>query len=552
MTATVSCVFKVGLTLFFCGLVFANPTLSNDEQLAQEAFAKRDYTRSFELFSKLADQGNGAGHFNKGQQLLNGLGVTTDPVRAMESFVSASQLGVAKAKTQVGVMYLDGRGVSKNSQLAIRWLSEAAEGGDLEASFYLARMHLKGDGIARDASLALSELRKIVDRKSRTEEWISLASASVELWMVGAKVPRSDALSQLTLTEFDLREFNPKNEAVTLVRERALALEEEVKKLLKERVDAERRTAEALMLAEQNVANLTALDRERTLALEEEVRKLLKERVDAERRTAEALKLAEQNAANLTVQNAVPKIELVQKPPALQYLDVHALVIGNGAYVGSARLTNPVNDAKVVSAKFREFGFSVTQLLDTDRKQMVQGLASFSKSAISADIAILFYAGHGVQLFGTNYLLPTDVDINDVAQASVQSISLNMILEQYLPGKTRLVFLDACRDNPLNRSNTRGVSRGLAPISVAEGTLISYSTRDGGVAIDGEGDSNSPFVKALVNNLSKDEDIAVILRRVRQSVMAATNNRQTPWEYGSLTGESLILANIRPKREGKK
>jgi hypothetical protein len=509
LTASASCALTIGLTLCFCGPALADSILSNDEQLAHEAFAKRDYTRSFELFSKLADQGNGAGHFNKGQQLLNGLGVQTDPVRAMESFVSASQLGVAKAKTQVGAMYLDGRGVSKNPQLAIRWLSEAANGGDLEARFYLARMHLKGDGITRDASSALSELRKIVDRKSRTEEWISLASASVDLWMVSAKVPRNDALTQLTLTEFDLRKFDPKNEAV-------------------------------------------ALDSERTLALEEEVKKLLRERVDAERRTAEALKLAEQNVANLTAQNAIPKIDLVQKPPALQYLDVHALVIGNGAYAGSARLKNPVNDAKIVTAKFREFGFSVTQLLDTDRKRMVQGLASFSKAASGADIAILFYAGHGVQLFGTNYLLPTDVDINDVAQASLQSISLNMILEQYLPGKTRLVFLDACRDNPLNRSNTRGVSRGLAPISVAEGTLISYSTKDGGVAIDGEGESNSPFAKALVSNLGKDEDIAVILRRVRQSVMVATNNRQTPWEYGSLTGESLILANIRPKREDKK
>lgn len=497
------------LALFQFGSVVANQTFGDQERLAHEAFLNRDYARSYELYTKLADQGVGAGHFNKGVQLINGLGVSADPVRAMEAFLSASQLGVIKAKTQIGVMYFEGKGVTKSVHLAIRWLNEAKGDGDLEASLHLARLYLKGDGTPRDPPSALRELRIIAAGKSRTKEWISLASASVELWMVGVSTPRRDALAQLSIDESDMRELGLSNE--TLV-----------------------------------------MNRQKTLALEEEVKKLSKERADAERRAEEALKLAEKSSLNASIQSSIPKIDFVQKPTDLQYLDVHALVIGNGAYSGSARLRNPVNDAKVVSAKLREFGFTVTQLLDTDRKRLVQGLASFSKTASSADIVILFYAGHGVQLFGTNYLLPTDVDVDDVAQASLQSISLNMILEQYLPGKTRLVFLDACRDNPLNRSNTRGVSRGLAPISVAEGTLIAYSTRDGGVAVDGEGDNNSPFAKALVNNIGKEEDIAVILRRVRQAVMVATNNRQTPWEYGSLTGDSLILANIRPKREGKK
>jgi len=87
---------------------------------------------------------------------------------------------------------------------------------------------------------------------------------------------------------------------------------------------------------------------------------------------------------------------------------------------------------------------------------------------------------------------------------------------------------------------------------VAEGTLIAYSTRDGGVAIDGDSEPNSPFVSALLNHIGQNEDIAVILRRVRQSVMAMANNRQTPWEYGSLTADSLILANIKPIREKEK
>jgi uncharacterized caspase-like protein len=145
-------------------------------------------------------------------------------------------------------------------------------------------------------------------------------------------------------------------------------------------------------------------------------------------------------------------------------------------------------------------------------------------------------------------MVPIDMSLRDPAQAPLQGVSLTQVVETYLPGKAKLVFLDACRDNPLMASSVRGISRGLAPINVSEGTLISYATKDGQTAEDGAGQSNSPFTQALLEHIADPADIAVVLRKVREKVMNATGGKQQPWEYGSLTGGELVLSAIRPAK----
>jgi hypothetical protein len=225
----------------------------------------------------------------------------------------------------------------------------------------------------------------------------------------------------------------------------------------------------------------------------------------------------------------------------------HALVIGNAAYSGSAKLDNPVNDAKAIADKLRAMGFEVKEVINAGRESMVKELSEFNRAAAKADLTLMYYAGHGVQISGTNYMIPTDMKLNEVAQAPLQAVSLDMVVERYLPGKTKLVFLDACRDNPLLASTGRGVSKGLAPINVSEGTLIAYATKDGQTADDGADDKNSPFTRALLEHLNDPEDISLVLRTVRAKVMQRTNNRQQPWDYGSLTGGALVLSAIRSK-----
>lgn len=243
---------------------------------------------------------------------------------------------------------------------------------------------------------------------------------------------------------------------------------------------------------------------------------------------------------------AVQQAQVRPVAPAGPTLSVHAIVIGNGAYQGSGRLENPINDARAISAKLKRMGFKVTTVENADRNKLVSSLVKFSSSAAESDLTLFFYAGHGVQISGTNYMLPTDTNLNQIGGVPLHGISLNSVVDQFLPGKTKLVFLDACRDNPLLQVASRSVSRGLAPISVSQGTLISYATKDGSVAADGEG-KNSPFTKALLQHIDSPEDIAVVLRKVRDQVMRDTGGQQQPWEYGSLSGGSLILSAIRAK-----
>lgn len=261
---------------------------------------------------------------------------------------------------------------------------------------------------------------------------------------------------------------------------------------------------------------------------------LLRREIDELRRGQELALAREQARASVEV--SAPEI------------NAHALVIGNASYPGNAKLSNPVNDARAISAKLRSLGFNVTEAHDTDRASLVKTLSRFSKSASTADLTLLFYAGHGAQISGVNYIIPIDLNIGELRHAALQGISLNSVVEHYLPGKTKLVLLDACRDNPLMTSPARSATRGLAPITVAHGTLIAFATKDGQTADDGVGAKNSPFTSALLEHLSDPDDIAVVLRSVRSKVMQKTNGRQQPWEYGSLTGGMLVLSRIKPTK----
>jgi len=219
-----------------------------------------------------------------------------------------------------------------------------------------------------------------------------------------------------------------------------------------------------------------------------------------------------------------------------------ALIIGNGGYK-SGYLKNPKNDADEISKKLIKFNFDVTTVYDSSREKLIQALDSYSRKSRDSDVSIFFYAGHGVQVNGMNYLIPVDMDIASISQVTLRGIPLNNVIEEFMPSKTKLIFLDACRDNPMLAMNTRGINRGLAPVNVPSGTLIAFSTKDGSVAQDGD-DKNSPFTAALLKHLDAPDDISVVLRKVRTEVKRITGGSQEPWDYGSLEGGSLVLSKI--------
>src|SRR5215470_312039 len=187
-----------------------------------------------------------------------------------------------------------------------------------------------------------------------------------------------------------------------------------------------------------------------------------------------------------------------------------ALVIGNGAYQEAGTLNNPVNDAADMAKALTQMGFDAVLGLDLDRRGFDEKLRAFSRSLDDADAAVLFYAGHGLQVSGRNYLVPVDARLKSERDLDFESIGLDFILRQMesgREGKTNIVFLDACRDNPLARNLARSmgtrsasVGRGLAEVHTGVGTFIAYSTQPGNVALDGKG-RNSPFAAALVRRV---------------------------------------------------
>ena len=219
-----------------------------------------------------------------------------------------------------------------------------------------------------------------------------------------------------------------------------------------------------------------------------------------------------------------------------------ALVIGNGGYKNGF-LKNPRNDAEEIAKKLTKFNFDVTVVYDTSRDKLIQALDIFSHKSKDSAVSIFFYAGHGVQVNGMNYLIPVDMDLRSVSQVTLRGIPLNNVIEEFMPSKTKLIFLDACRDNPILLSKTRNITRGLAPVNVPSGTLIAFSTKDGSVAQDGDG-KHSPFTAALLKHLDAPDDISVVLRKVRTEVKRITNDKQEPWDYGSLEGGALVLSKI--------
>ena len=229
-----------------------------------------------------------------------------------------------------------------------------------------------------------------------------------------------------------------------------------------------------------------------------------------------------------------------------------ALVIGNGTYTKVARLDNPKHDAAAMEAMFKAAAFtSVVRLDDLGVAAMKRALRDFSDTAQDADIAAVFYAGHGIEVAGVNYLIPIDAVLERDIDVQDEAVSLDRINQVLEPVKRlRLVILDACRDNPFARSMrrtmaTRSVRSGYGEIderSLPPNTLVAYAQRAGFTAEDGVGSSNSPYTTALIKHLpTPGLDIELALRRVRDEVLRATRNKQEPFKYGSLGGAEIAL-----------
>src|SRR6201986_4877069 len=223
-----------------------------------------------------------------------------------------------------------------------------------------------------------------------------------------------------------------------------------------------------------------------------------------------------------------------------------AFVVGNGAYQNVAQLPNPPMDAKAMATTLRNVGFEVVEGTNLSRDKMTERLLEFGKKAQGADVAVFFYAGHGIAINGTNYLLPVDADIKSEMDVKLGSaINVDVTLDQTMgDAKVKLVFLDACRDNPFaakirSTASTRSVSvqSGLAEMKSGEGTLIAFATGPGQTALDGQQGQNSPFTRALIAHITAPGvEIQQAMTEVRAQVSDETSKGQLPWGHTNLIG----------------
>ncbi|AZO05610.1 hypothetical protein EJ068_22965 [Mesorhizobium sp. M2A.F.Ca.ET.043.02.1.1] len=231
-----------------------------------------------------------------------------------------------------------------------------------------------------------------------------------------------------------------------------------------------------------------------------------------------------------------------------------ALVIGNSKYVYAPTLANPASDARLMAETLRKAGFKVVEGVDLDYAGMHDRLNRFTEAAYDAELAVIYYAGHGLQVNGKNYLVPVDAELTAPAHLRTRTVQIDELLAALPPDPgVGVVILDACRDNPLARTlatslpKSRSITApGLAPIDIAStdvgtgGVLIAYATDPGAVSYDGIG-ANSPYTTSLAKHLAEPGvDIQNALTRVRGEVTAETNGRQRPWYNASLGREVFI------------
>lgn len=230
-----------------------------------------------------------------------------------------------------------------------------------------------------------------------------------------------------------------------------------------------------------------------------------------------------------------------------------ALLVGVSQYENVTPLDNTINDVELITSSLLDLDFEILQLTNPTQVEFRNALAEFEFISETAEVALIYYAGHGIEISGKNYLLPVDSKAEDFAAASISSISLDELLISVDKARQmRVVILDSCRDNPfLDGILGNGISlpntsaAGLAAPSPDRGTLVAFAAKDGARALDslGNGGSNSPYATSLSNQLkTKDLEIGLLFRKVRDSVLKLTGGAQEPHTYGSLTGKPFFLA----------
>ena len=448
-------------------------------------------TADLETLRNSAEQGDASAQAQIGYRYEIGQGVPQDYAEALKWYQKAAAQGNAYGEYDLGVLYDHGHGVPQDYAEALKWYQQAADQGNALGEHGLGVLYDNGHGVPQDYTQAVKWYQKAADQ--------GLADAEHNLGVLyesGHGVTQDYAQALKWYQKAADQGFANAEYAIGFMREFGQGVPKD--------------DAEALKWY-QKAADGGEVDAKAAI-----------ERVNAR------------------IQQASAAI-----PPAASNEQRIALVIGNSHYLNVAQLNNPANDAQSVAAVLQNDGFRLVDdkvFVDLDRTAFEQALQQFgdqiqAETAKGPTVAFFYYAGHGLEVKGVNYLVPTAADPHKESDVSLQAVPLDAVFEQMDSGdaKLKIVVLDACRNNPFADRGLRAIEGGLAQVNAPDGTLIAYATRPGTTAQDGSG-AHSPYSQALTEALGEQgRGLFDVFNDTAVQVMHRTNRAQIPW-----TDESAI------------
>lgn len=540
--------FAALLSLSMFLSVMAQSTPKELVEFGRKAYQNKQYTNAYNYFKRAYDMGDGMAAMEIGYLHYFGQGRKKDDAAAYRFFTEAAEQGVPKANVMRGnLYYYGGAGLKKNLTKAAECYRQSAELGEVGGQSWLAKLYEKGEGVPKDIDKATYWYQKAAAQGDvGAKQWLRDMGKQTTNPTQIAKTTQTTKPTQITKPT-QTTVSKPKANVTwltnaTTTSQRSYTLKAGIKSASKIEnvvVKVNGQTDRGIKTVSSDDYDMT-INRVLTLAEGKNVIRI--EVTNAGGTVASEHSVTYTSGVVATTKaksnTASAKVNIKEKRVAL--------IVGNSNYHDSnMKLTNPSNDAIDLADRLSKLGFTVVRSLNQTKQGMDNAIQAFSNRAKGADVALFFYAGHGIQYQGDNYLVPVDAQLPSEEYVKYNCTNANIVLDvmESLGCNMKIVILDACRNNPFARSWHRSTAGGgLGIMSAPKGTFIAFSTSPGDVALDGtNGERNSPYTAALLQTLNKRGlSITDFFQEVLERVATATNERQTPWTSNSFRGKFVF------------
>lgn len=502
-----------------------------------------DYSKCIEWYEKAAELGNIYSMSQLGFLYYNGKGTNVDYNKAFSWWQKASERGNPYSMGSLAFMYSHGQGTLVDYQKSYEWYSRGAENGDAFSMQGLGLLFFNGMGINKDYQKSFYWFQQGAKKENTNSmEWLGFSyengygtSKDIEeakKWYTKAANKGGD------FAKNRLKEIGglPSSGVPILTWESSINDTETKTYNLKIGVKSSSKIEEITLF---NNGQIFESNRGINAVQNDGYEFVIKKTLNLLDGTNNIKAIVKNSVGSTTIERNITLI--THKTPSTSERRI-ALVIGNANYKGNDKLENPVNDATDIATKLEMLGFHTIKALDQNQQGMEAAMTKFGHEAVNYDVALFYYAGHGVRVDGVNYLVPIDANLPDETSVKYNCTNANQVLDYMEKAhcKMKIVILDACRNNPFERSWHRGLEQGgLSTMNAPVGTLIAFSTAPGNVAADGKnGQRNSPYTSAILQMLDKPNvSLTDFFQDVLNIVYDNTNGQQTPWTSNSFRGK---------------